>query len=274
MYRCVFLLVCYVQMSCSFAWNAVGHDVVAAVAMGIVSPEAKQRIERLNGVLNPVFPTQDVITAAHWMDELQYRSDKWMANRHYITLGESFDGSTIPETPKPNAATAIDEAMELVADKHEKNWNKAFALRMLLHIIGDIHQPLHTISIFSVEYPNGDRGGNLVALAPNSIGPNLHAYWDNGGGLFLISKPNNAKKIQKMASDLRKQYPCDVKRQKIAVMRWIEESHQLALDKVHTISAGSLPSQDYQAMTKEESGRRVALAGCRLAAVLEGLFGE
>lgn len=274
MFRCVLFLGLIIQAFSVFSWNAVGHDLVADIAMNVVSDQTRQRITELNAVLNPVFPTRDVVSAAHWMDELQYRGEKWMANRHYITLGESFDGTAVPETAIPNAATAIEEARRVILDSKEKPWNKAIALRMLLHIIGDIHQPLHTISIFSAAYPDGDRGGNLVELAPNPIGNNLHAYWDNGGGAFLIEKPLRTKTVKRISKALRKQNPCNVNETDLDAMRWIRESHELALKKVHRIARDTLPDEEYQSMAAETSLRQVALAGCRLAMVLEDVFGR
>ena len=59
----------------------------------------------------------------------------------------------------------------------------SFNLRMLIHFTGDIHQPLHTTSRFSKDFPNGDLGGNKFHLTPraNSTDPitNLHALWDS-----------------------------------------------------------------------------------------------
>lgn len=274
MYRCLLLLGCFLQISGAFAWNAIGHDLVAAIAMERVSFETKQRIVALNAVLNPVFPTADVVRAGHWMDELQYRGEKWMANRHYITLGESFDGTAVPPITSPNAASAIEEARTVILDSKETPWNKAFALRMLLHIIGDIHQPLHTISIFSAEHPDGDKGGNLVQLAPNEIGNNLHAYWDNGGGAFLTDRPVSTTKIQRMAHTLMQAYPCDFEEENLDAMRWIRQSHELALTKVYSVSSGTVPDAKYHVMAMDISTRQVTIAGCRLAMVLEDVFGR
>jgi hypothetical protein len=53
------------------------------------------------------------------------------------------------------------------------------AMRLLLHYAGDIHQPLHATSRVNKEYPEGDRGGNSVALPSISGAKNLHSVWDS-----------------------------------------------------------------------------------------------
>lgn len=56
---------------------------------------------------------------------------------------------------------------------------KSYAIRLLIHYIGDIHQPLHTLSLVSKDHPLGDKGGNQFPI-PNSHGiDNLHAVWDS-----------------------------------------------------------------------------------------------
>lgn len=51
--------------------------------------------------------------------------------------------------------------------------------RFLVHLVGDIHQPLHTVSLWDNQFPKGDQGGNLFAISFQNIS-NLHALWDSG----------------------------------------------------------------------------------------------
>ena len=56
-----------------------------------------------------------------------------------------------------------------------------------MHVAGDIHQPLHSVSLFNETYPEGDRGGNRIKISlENNETVNLHQFWDSGG--FRISK--------------------------------------------------------------------------------------
>lgn len=56
---------------------------------------------------------------------------------------------------------------------------KSFALRMLIHYVGDVHQPLHAVAEVDSTYPSGDRGGNLETLPSVCGASNLHAMWDS-----------------------------------------------------------------------------------------------
>ncbi len=53
--------------------------------------------------------------------------------------------------------------------------------RYLVHVVGDIHQPLHSVSLFNATYPSGDRGGNSLKITLlNGTSQNLHSFWDSG----------------------------------------------------------------------------------------------
>lgn len=81
--------------------------------------------------------------------------------------------------------------------------------RYLIHLVGDIHQPLHSVAMFSNEFPEGDQGGNKITVkAPNGTSYNFHSFWDQGGYLFenstyKIVRPMNAanySSLMKIAS--------------------------------------------------------------------------
>lgn len=59
------------------------------------------------------------------------------------------------------------------------NWTKQLMLRLLIHLVGDIHQPLHSISLFTSDFPNGDYNGNLFQINFNGSAMVLHALWDS-----------------------------------------------------------------------------------------------
>ncbi len=76
---------------------------------------------------------------------------------------------------------------------------RTIALAWLLHLVGDVHQPLHTVQLFSREYPHGDRGGNEVCirLAPGRAALDLHRLWDG-----LITSTNNVGRLRNIATEL------------------------------------------------------------------------
>jgi S1/P1 Nuclease len=77
---------------------------------------------------------------------------------------------------------------------------KAIALAWLFHLAGDIHQPLHTAQLFTVEYPQGDRGGNEICVRVNQAGQpmDLHRFWDG-----VITSSSNVTRLRNDATALR-----------------------------------------------------------------------
>ena len=80
---------------------------------------------------------------------------------------------------------------------------RAIALAWLFHLIGDIHQPLHTIQLFSREYPSGDRGNEAcVSIAQNRAALPLHRLWDG-----LITSSNNVRTFRNMGTEVERRFP-------------------------------------------------------------------
>jgi hypothetical protein len=77
---------------------------------------------------------------------------------------------------------------------------KAIALAWLYHLVGDIHQPLHTAQLFTVEYPQGDRGGNEICVRVTQAGQpmDLHRFWDG-----VITSSQNLTRLRNEATALR-----------------------------------------------------------------------
>ncbi len=82
------------------------------------------------------------------------------------------------------SGTALEEASEALQKPNSTDAEKAVALCWVFHLVGDVHQPLHAVSVFSALYPEGDRGGTrfYVRVGPGSATVSLHYLWDNALG--------------------------------------------------------------------------------------------
>jgi S1/P1 nuclease len=141
--------------------------------------------------------------AARWADDIRPQAKSQSKARwHYINF--PFKPTGEPEEIKPlrpdpnNILSAIAEnertlRSEALAEK------RASALAWLIHLIGHVHQPLHTVQLFTREYPNGDRGGNEICIrvAPNTPPIDLHRLWDG-----LITSSSNIARLERIATDL------------------------------------------------------------------------
>jgi hypothetical protein len=103
----------------------------------------------------------------------------------------------------------------LSTDINKTTSEKALFARYLVHLVGDIHQPLHSVSLYNTTFPSGDRGGNsLKIIILNGTSQNLHSYWDAGAFLiqndsWFIVRPmgvQNITVLKNVASDYINSY--------------------------------------------------------------------
>lgn len=244
------------------AWNLKGHRLVAEIAYDHMSAHAKLRFDALNHALDIVYPVEDFVSAASWLDMLRYAyTVSWYDKMHYIDKAFSNDGSVLPPVDKVNAIWAINKSIETIQSKKTLPFDKGLALRVLIHVTGDLHQPLHATTKVSARLPEGDAGGNLFRLKHNEVGDNLHSYWDKGAGLLLNNSTLTARQIESA-------YPCSAFQSSLDSSQWMEESYQLAIKKVYAIQEGHKPSKNYQKTAQKIAKKRIAQAGCRLASLL------
>jgi hypothetical protein len=141
---------------------------------------------------------------------------------------------------------------------------KSYDMTWLLHLVGDVHQPLHASTRVSSADPEGDAGGNLVKL--NCSKCELHFFWDD-----LLGTQSNLKTVMKAARKLPKAQAALAA--KSDEKDWIAESFTEAQQRVYAppIAAGDGPftlTTQYKKNAGQLAKQRVALAGARLANLL------
>lgn len=268
----VALSICAVQ---SLAWIDAGHMAVAAVAEADLSPRARAEIDRLLKI-GGTEATCTFVTAACWADDTKSREN---AAWHYINHHFRTDGKPVENKPLgENVVWAIDRFEKILKDRSKSDLARADALRYLIHFVGDVHQPLHTSAHDSDRFPRGDRGGNDFRVqAPPGLFPvprNLHFLWDMAGGLYSeFPRPlavASSKALQNTADEVRKAHP----RPSFANLSsqdpndWALEGLKLCRDVVYRLPENSVPSSEYLKTVKSVSRRQIALAGYRLADLL------
>jgi hypothetical protein len=164
------------------------------------------------------------------------------------------------------------------------------ALCWLEHLIGDVHQPLHAVTMYSSDYPTGDQGGNLIDVRANGNVTRLHAFWDDS-----LGTTDSYVEIEFLADNILAQPQCDPMRMPeyksdTTFASWAEESHQYAIGVAYlngrlrglpeVPNATTRPAADevpmlpesYMLTARELAERRVALAGFRLADQIKALL--
>jgi hypothetical protein len=267
----------------AFAWHDSGHMVVAEIARQSLAPKIVAECEWL--LKQDSEPKSDnFLTAACWADDHKTKENgPW----HYINFHFRTDGRETDNKPEPqNIVSAISKFSEVLGDKRRDPKLRAEALRFLLHLVGDIHQPLHAVARDSDEHPEGDRGGNDFKLLPpdrlkNLQRPptNLHSLWDMGGNLFRPTErpltEDGKASIARIANSIRSRHP-QTSLDNLAnadPLAWAQESADLAKRFVYDLKENEVPSPEYMRQCEDISAKRVAYAGYRLAALLNKLMG-
>jgi hypothetical protein len=198
--------------------------------------------------------------------EDRFRHRYW----HFVDRPFSQDGTTpLPPIPQPNAQTQI-AVFRAVLASDSPDPLKSYDLVWLLHLVGDVHQPLHGATRVGSGQPNGDQGGNAVKCPNCQPGfGELHGFWDD-----VLGTTGNDPDYQSVIT-AAKQLPAPsagLARKRDATV-WITESFGYAKTRVYKspIKPGLGPftlTPRYKTAARTLAKRRVALAGARLASLL------
>jgi hypothetical protein len=193
---------------------------------------------------------------------------------HFVDIPFSPDQATLPAVIGPNAQTQI-VAFRAVLGSTQPDELKSYDLVWLLHLIGDIHQPLHATTRVTQSDAKGDAGGNKVKLEGDAAS-NLHSYWDDLPGTeckFCSDRIPCVHRAMVFGKTLRPALPRAVNNLDTAA--WAHESFEYARADVYRAPIGPaegpytiVPWSLYESKAYRLAQRRIALAGARLARVL------
>jgi len=260
----------------ALAWNDMGHMTVAAIAESQLNKSVRDKIAALVRV-GATDKTNTFVTAGCYPDDFKSDTDRhW----HFTNLHFRMDG--LPTANKPleeNVVWAIKRFKGVLKNRSATPVARADALRYLIHFIGDVHQPLHNVARDSRRFPTGDRGGNDFAIPP-IVGwgdrpiQNLHILWDFGCGEFRsIDRPlrsGELRSLRSLAERIQKEHPRY--RLKAVSQRdpsnWSTDAAAIARRFVYLLPEKKVPSAAYLNQGRAIARKQVALAGYRLADLL------
>ncbi|MBN3871573.1 MAG: S1/P1 nuclease [Nostoc sp. JL33] len=297
----------------AFAWNKAGHMVSGAIAYSELKQNHQEVIEKMVAILkeHPEYSkfeeqwkslNQSNISAeyknlylfmwaAKWADEARGNQTFDHPTWHYINFPyqPSNASNSIPReiAGEENILYAFKKNFDIVQSSATSNSEKAVAICWLFHLLGDVHQPLHTTKLITNQYPEpeGDRGGTrfYIRVKPDSQTISLHKFWDD-----LILGSERFQTVRNTATKIR----ADYQRSKLPELRetqfnnWAKlESFRIAKQKAYLNGklSGSSDKNDgnskplppnYAATAKPIAERQMSLAGYRLADVLNKVFGK
>ena len=235
----------------TLAFGKEGHRIVVRIAMQYLSPTAKKAVLRILGATTPD-------SAAVWMDDV--RDDpayKYMKPWHFINIDKG-------KTYQPGTNNIIWELEKVYAElQHPEKLSKKARqqdLMILLHLMGDLHQPLH------VGY-GSDRGGNEAAIEYRGFRTDLHRFWDSD---IIWNQHITADACLKLSSTPAKAITI-ARFSPAQFVEYMNESRAL-LSKVYAFTGGKV-DQAYMIKNKQVVMLQLLRAGQRLGVILQQLFG-
>jgi len=311
--KCLFLLIINFAFAFSVsAWDDAGHKLTMYIAWEQMSPTAREQAIKIllsapeDSDLSVLY-LQDSRSAAAKQRELFMIASTWAdivrdknfkvryekyhkGDWHYAdTFWRNVNGKIEVlkdfQEPKGKAIEQLFAFDKLLRDASASDADKAIALAWVLHLGGDIHQPLHTSARVTEYDPKGDQGGNLFMLSPKGATGNdrlnLHWFWDSivGRNIPRVNDACDSDYLPPIAQAMMKKHPAAKMQNRLKLGRfdeWQQEGFQIASTKLYpaTLKFGEMPAENYKKMAFEIAEEQIALAGYRLGAMLNQIFGN
>lgn len=299
-------LTCFAfAISKGFSWNDQAHMTIAAIAWDRLDDAEKSKItsilkqhpaykKKWKAAFGPhkkLLPLGKylMMRASRWPDEIKKKGNlNFTYNRkewHYIVQKLYFDREIDEKNPdikhgseENNVVWAIDHVINSMKNPAISNQLKAVYFSWLIHLTADIHQPLHTCSLFDgKDLKKGDRGGNDLYIRTSTDTTNLQHFWDE-----QLGKKPKVKLALQQGFILRREFPFNEDYLANTPKEWAQESFLIAKYKIYLNGdlkyafkgRGEIPkvSESYVLESKKIANKQVVRAGYRLGDQLSGLL--
>ena len=239
------------------SWGFFGHKTVATIAENHLSEKAKEAVRSL-------LDNESLVDVAAWADEVRNQpAYKNTANWHFVNLPIGLNRrkfkDSITSLKTDNLLSALELNESIIKDPNATKAQKAIALKFVVHLIGDAHQPMH---VSRAE----DKGGNTIQVQFDGKGTNLHSLWDSrlldhqGLSIAQLSSKEHIGR-----SKIRRW-------QRATPIDWLYESYQISSKLYEEIEANNKLGEDYYQSHIDIANKRIEMGGIRLAGVLNELF--
>ncbi|WP_237487839.1 S1/P1 nuclease [Hufsiella arboris] len=257
-FKLILIVTLFYVPSKSMAWGMLGHRIVGQIAESYLTDKARLQIKQILG-------NESMAMASNWPDFI--KSDKaysYLSPWHYVDFDKQYSYPEMQQYLQRDTATdAYTKLNFLVAELKKKNLpqdKKVMYLRLVIHIVGDIHQPMHTGH-------TEDKGGNDIKVTWFGQPSNLHSVWDSGLIEYQqLSYTEYVKAINFPTQLQLKEW------KKVNVSKWLYDS-SLEADKIYKgVKDGDKLSYRYNFDYVETLNRQLLKGGVHLAAILNQIF--
>lgn len=302
-------IICVFISSNAFGWDDTGHKLTTYIAWQQMTPQTREKVFEIlmsapeDSDLNVFYlqgsRSEDAkrlelfMIASTWADIVRDRDFKARFKKyhhgtwHYLdNYWKEESGKIFAvdfEVAKENAVERLFAFDTLLRSDAKPNDEKAIALAWLLHIGGDIHQPLHCTSRVTETEKKGDQGGNLFLVSPKDAKEKvaLHWYWDSivGRNIPRINDDCDSDYLPKIANKITKKHNLAKMSDSLKLGKydeWQKEGYEFAIKEVYQngLVRNEMPTDKYKKRAFVISQERIALAGYRLGQTLNDMFGK
>ena len=235
-------------------WGANGHRVVAQIAEENLSSVARELINKLlNG--------KSLVSVSTFADDIKsdpkYRKyNSW----HYVNIDSDKNYGDLVPNENGDIIKAIKKCILILKDKNQSINEKEFYLKLLVHFIGDIHQPLHVGRL-------EDRGGNDIKVKWFGKPSNLHRVWDSE---IINSHQMSYSELSNDLPILKKNEIDKISNE--SIMIWVRESQKISKQIYDDAILNSNLGYNYRYKYIDIVKMRLLKGGLRLASILNSIF--
>lgn len=240
----------------AFPWGQKGHDVTAYIAENHLTPATLEAVtELLDG--------KSIVYWANWMDNASHTPEyEYTKTWHYKNIDDGMEYSEAPLHPDGDIVRAIHQATETLHNPDASREDKQLALKFLVHLMGDIHQPMHMGHA-------SDLGGNRWTVKYFGRDSNLHSVWDSSvpesAHKWTYTEWNN--QINRTTPQLEEEILEEGNPEK-----WGEETFEVCKSVYTLTPQGTDISYDYVGQWTPTVETQLLKGGLRLADVLNSIF--
>lgn len=238
----------------AFFWGQNGHRATGKIAENHLSRKAKRKIDAL-------LKGQSLAFVSTFADEIKSdRNYREFSALHYVNMGLDETYATAEKNPNGDLVTGIKKSIAILKDKNSSEEDKVFYLKMLVHFVGDLHQPMH---IGRKE----DKGGNDIQVQWFGQGTNLHAVWDTkmieDWNMSYLELADNARDLSKKQIEAL---------EKGTIEDWVNEVHKITKEVYKSVKVGEnlryRYSYDHFGIVRDQLQK----GGIRLAKILNDIY--
>ncbi len=258
--RCMKRLVLFFLLTVQFSfagtpfWSKTGHRTIGEIAQQHLNRKAKKAVARL-------LDGKSLAAVSNFADEIKADTNyRKFSAWHYVNYPEDKMYSDVEPSPYGNVIVGIEKCMEIIKNKNRPHTDRAFYLKMLIHLVGDLHQPMHVGRL-------EDRGGNDIQVQWFNRDSNLHKVWDaNMIDDYGMSYTELAASLPKLNKKQQRSLQAG------DIYNWVEESQDLANELYKSVEVGEKLYYRYGYKWWPTVEKQLQKGGLRLAKILNDLF--